>query len=160
MSATLLPPVSAWTVGHPALSSRSRRPRGWRPGTSATSWDRVWPSCAPSCADDSGAAVTGPAAPLLAAGVELGDPVQVDRDEHPLGLGDELPVEEAATDSGRLAALDGDDLALDPQLAVQRRRPPVADGQGSGHSGLAAERLGHAQQLVEHGGHVSTVDAP
>ena len=68
----------------------------------------------------------------------LDDLLEVDADEQALGLGGERVAVEAPTGREDLAALDAVERALEAQVAVQRRRPPVAHGQRAGHARLAA----------------------
>ena len=88
----------------------------------------------------------------VALGHHLGDALEVDTDEQRVGLGGDGRAVVATSGREDLASLDPLERADEAEIAMQRRRVAVADGQRARHAGLAAQGLCHPEHLVECGG--------
>src|SRR5688572_19263804 len=80
---------------------------------------------------------------------QRGEAAEVDGDEDALGLGRQQVADVARAPGEDLAPLDPVHTADERQLAVQRCRVAVADGERAGHARAAGEGLRHPQDLVE-----------
>src|SRR5579885_902842 len=81
-----------------------------------------------------------------------------DRDEDAFGLGRDGSIAGYRAAGEDLSSFDAIDAGLEHELLEERRRPAIADGQRSRHTGIPGQRLRHPEHFIEGGGEKPAVN--